>query len=533
MTMHHTHSGAALPEHAPRLFRIYNHYRIVIGLILVTALLWDPSKEIQNYVQLDLYRISASTYLALHIFIGFLLMAGLRPGLRHVTTSLLVDILLLVTLVYSSTGLTSGYSNLLVVSVAAGNILIQGRLGIFLAAIAALGILGVAVAHLLQGTGSVETVIRAGLFGILYFATAFLIQSITRRMLVSEQLAQARARDILELEKLNHQIIQRMLTGIIVADTQGRVRLINEAARDLLGDYDPDAAPDRMLPLELLERLFQWRINPSQRISPMRISHERAAVQASFASLNKSDAREVLIFLEDTSKITQQAQQMKLASLGRLTAGIAHEIRNPLGAISHAGQLLLESPSLTDGDRKMGEIILRHSKRMNGIIENVLQLSRRKAPEAELLDINQWLEHYIEDYTACGTTSAQINLRKDPIAPQGRFDPSQLAQVIANLFGNGLRYSEQQTGKAVVHVETGVTAQEQAYVDVIDEGPGISADSLEHLFEPFFTTDQQGTGLGLYISRELCEANQAQLDCLPRPQGCQFRVTFAHPQRTT
>src|SRR5690606_8956319 len=165
MNMPYAQSGVALPEHAPRLFRIYNHYRIVIGLILVTALLWDPSKEIQNYVQLDLYRISASTYLALHLFIGLLLMAGLRPGLRHITTSLLVDILLLVALVYSSTGLTSGYSNLLVVSVAAGNILIQGRLGIFLAAIAALGILGVAIAHLLQGPGSVETVIRAGLFG--------------------------------------------------------------------------------------------------------------------------------------------------------------------------------------------------------------------------------------------------------------------------------------------------------------------------------------------------------------------------------
>src|SRR5690606_40751567 len=152
-------------------------------------------------------------------------------------------------------------------------------------------------------------------------------------------------------------------------------------------------------------------------------------------------------FLEDTSKITQQAQQMKLASLGRLTAGIAHEIRNPLGTISHAGKLLLESHILSEGDRKMGEIILRHSARMNGIIESVLQLSRRKQPEPELLDLNQWLAQEIEDFTAAGTTRAEIHCRLDPASPKGRFDPNQLSQVITNLLGNGLRYSEQNTGK--------------------------------------------------------------------------------------
>jgi len=522
-----------IQERTTRLFRIYNHYRIVMGALLVSAMLWMTNQEVANYHNLDLYQIATSSYLAIHGFVGLLLLAKLQPSLPQISLSLALDIALLSLLIYSSNGIASGYSNLLFVSVAAANILIQGRLGTFFAALAALSVMLAAILLMLNGRGSADDIIKSGLIGMLFFATAFLIQSISRRLQVSEQLAQKRAQDVAELEHLNRKIIQRMRTGIIVADEQGNIRLINEAAYDLLSGLELEM-PSQVLPLPLLERLFQWRIDPAVRTSPFRVSPQRAPVQANFAAMEKEGKKEVLLFLEDTSKITQQAQQMKLASLGRLTAGIAHEIRNPLGAISHAGQLLLESPTLSESDRKMGEIILRHSARVNGIIESVLQLSRRKQPEPELLDLNSWLKQDIDDFTAGGTTNAEILCRLDPANPQGRFDPNQLSQVIANLLGNGLRYSEQKTGKAVVHVETGLTEQQQAYIDIIDEGPGISDELREHLFEPFFTTEKQGTGLGLYISRELCEANQAQLDAdTAETGGCRFRITFAHPKRIT
>ena len=522
-----------IQERTTRLFRIYNQYRIVMGVLLVSAMLWATSQQVATYHNLNLYQIATTSYLAIHGFIGLLLLAKLQPSLPQLSLSLAMDIALLSLLIYSSSGIASGYSNLLFVSVAAANILIQGRLGTFFAALAALGVMSAAILLMLDGRGSVDDIIKSGLIGMLFFATAFLIQSISRRLQVSEKLAQKRAQDVVELEHLNRKIIQRMRTGIIVADEQGNVRLINEAAYDLLSGLDLET-PLQVLPLPLLERLFQWRIDATVRTAPFRVGPQRAPIQANFAPMEKDGKKEVLLFLEDTSKITQQAQQMKLASLGRLTAGIAHEIRNPLGAISHAGQLLLESPTLSEGDRKMGETILRHSARMNGIIESVLQLSRRKQPEPELLDLNRWLEQEIEDFTAAGTTTAEIHCRLDPANPKGRFDPNQLSQVITNLLGNGLRYSEQNTGKAVVHVETGLTEQDQAYIDILDKGPGISEELREHLFEPFFTTEKQGTGLGLYISRELCEANQAQLDAEPAATGgSRFRITFAHPKRIT
>lgn len=520
-------------ERTARLFRIYNHYRIVIGLLLVTAMLWITSEKNTPFHDLSLYQVTTTAYLAIHSFVGLLLLARLQPNLPQISLSLILDTALLSLLIYSSNGIASGYSNLLFVNVAAANILIQGRLGTFFAALAALGVMCTTIFLTLTERGNVDDIIKSGLIGMLFFATAFLIQNISRRLQASELLAQKRERDLAELERLNHKIIQRMRTGIIVADEQGNVRLINEAAYDLLNGLELEK-PLQVLPLVLLERLFQWRIDPTVRTPPFRTNPQRAPIQANFAPLEKEGKKEVLIFLEDTSKITQQAQQLKLASLGRLTAGIAHEIRNPLGAISHAGQLLLESPTLSDGDRKMGEIILRHSARMNGIIESVLQLSRRSQPDPELLDLNSWLEQYIDDYTAGGTTNAVIHCRFDPAQPQGRFDPNQLSQVIANLLGNGLRYSEQKTGKPVVYVETGTTDQQQAYIDIIDVGPGISDENREHLFEPFFTTDKQGTGLGLYISRELCEANQAQLDGEnTETGGSRFRITFAHPKRIT
>ncbi len=244
---------------------------------------------------------------------------------------------------------------------------------------------------------------------------------------------------------------------------------------------------------------------------------------------------QILVFIEDMSKITQQAQQMKLASLGRLTAGIAHEIRNPLGAISHAAQLMEESPHLDKGDLQMLDIIRRHSRRVNGIVENVLDLSRRRTANADLIDVSDWLKEFKSDYLQTQEESADsiIDLSLAPNVPPARFDKSQIEQVLVNLCDNGLRYSQQQTGQRRIEIRAGATVDgERAYLDVRDSGPGISQEHQGSVFEPFFTTDKSGTGLGLYLARELCEANQAHLSLVDDNQpGCCFRITFAHPGR--
>ncbi|WP_407657900.1 sensor histidine kinase [Marinobacter bohaiensis] len=521
----------------PRLFRIYNHYRLVISLILTGLLFIDPGTLDTKFRLPEIYQICVLIYLTLNVFTALMLFTGFRPRQRHITLSILIDIVALHSLLFFSVGMTSGLANLIIVTVAAGNILTPSRVGLFYAALAAIGSLGVAGWAALTLDTNADEVVRAGSLGILYFAAAFLLQSITRRMIRSEQLASSRARSLHELEQINQQIIQRMRTGIMVTDRFGQLRLANAAAHELLFGDSGQTQPVQHLPEPLKERLDQWLEFPGTRTEPFQAAPVAPMLQANFTRLHQERGDLILIFIEDMSKVTLQAQQMKLASLGRLTAGIAHEIRNPLGAISHAAQLLNESPNCDAADRKMVDIIQRHSRRVNGIIENVLDLSRRRPANTELVDINEWLAELVDDYRqgvgGDRERSPDITLVLPDNAPPARFDRSQMAQVLVNLCDNGLRYSEIHSGKACLGITVGVTSDgERSYIDIQDAGPGIDDEKKEHIFEPFFTTDQSGTGLGLYLARELCEANQAHLALLDNEQpGCCFRITFAHHRR--
>ncbi len=522
-----------------KLFRIYNHYRLVVSLILLALLFVDPVNFDSRFRFLDYYQAGVAGYLGLNAFIALIILAGFQPSRRHITLSILLDILVMHWLLLTSTGITNGLANLVIVSVAAGNILTPSRMGVFYAALAAICSLGISGWAVLALGHSGDDIVRAGSLGILYFAAAFLLQSISRRMRSSEALASSRAQSIAELEQINRQIIQRMRTGILVLDRHGQIRLANAAAEELLfGAHahqpsQPDA--QRTLPQVLKLGLETWLNDPNRRIEPFQPFPTSPVLQANFTRLDQERGDHILVFIEDISKVTQQAQQMKLASLGRLTAGIAHEIRNPLGAISHAAQLMEESPSLDKADHQMLDIIRRHSRRVNTIVENVLDLSRRRAANADLIDLGDWLKQFRADFlqTQDDADTTFIDLVVDADTPPARFDQSQVEQVMVNLCDNGLRYSFQHTGERRIRVHAGATVDgERAYVDVRDFGPGIADEHHGSVFEPFFTTDKGGTGLGLYLARELCESNQAHLSLVKDGQpGCCFRITFAHPGR--
>lgn len=524
----------APPAQTHKLFRVYNVYRIVISLVLASLLFVDPA-QLDQPMRLPLqYQSGVLAYLALNIIIGLLLAQGFRPSQRHITLSLLFDILAIHFFLLSSSGITNGLANLIIITVAAGNILTPSRMGIFYAALAAICSLATAGWGVVMLGESVDNIVRAGSLGILYFGAALILQSVTRRMQRSEELADYRARSIVELEKINEQIIQRMRTGIVVTDQDGRIRLANGAAEELLfGLTGKHGHQSRVLPIALLEGLAAWKENPRQRPEPCQIQSASPMIQASFTRLDEDNSDLILIFIEDLSKVTQQAQQMKLASLGRLTASIAHEVRNPLGAISHAAQLMQESSDMAEADQRMLEIVQRHSRRVNSIIENVLDLSRRRQADAELIDLARWLEAFVVDYQQTDITQEvgrhHIELDIAPQLPQARFDPSQIEQVLTNLCDNGLRYSEKATGERRLTLRAGATADgERAYIDIQDYGPGIPEENRSSIFEPFFTTDKSGTGLGLYLARELCETNQAHLALLRQDgPGCCFRITFA------
>jgi two-component system sensor histidine kinase PilS (NtrC family) len=210
-------------------------------------------------------------------------------------------------------------------------------------------------------------------------------------------------------------------------------------------------------------------------------------------------------------------RQTKLASLGRLTANIAHEVRNPLGAISHAGQMLNESEAISSNeDKRLLEIILNHSNRVNRIIEDVLDVSRHKDVAASKIQLDNWLAKFISHYKNSSEQCDDIQFEIEPKDIELKVSSSQLERILTNLFDNGLRYSQKATGKANLIIKAGLHSGTdgglQPFIRIIDEGPGLSEEEESHLFEPFHTTESSGTGLGLYISKELCEANQATLD---------------------
>jgi two-component system sensor histidine kinase PilS (NtrC family) len=330
---------------------------------------------------------------------------------------------------------------------------------------------------------------------------------------------------------VNRQIIQRMRTGILVVDAANRVRMANQSARALLGVSADDDLSELPQPLE--HHLNGWRDDTDLRAAPLQVRPDTPEIRVNFSAVRTDDpAADVTIFLEDTSEIAQQAQQLKLAALGRLSASIAHEIRNPLGAISHAAQLLRESQKLEPGDRRLTEIIRDHCQRMNGVVENVLETSRRRLPAPVRLTLREHLDHFATTFRD-GEKDAEIAIRVTPQDTEVRMDRGQLDQVLTNLVSNAIRHSREHAGCPGVRLEGGVDQRtERPYLNVIDQGPGVPDDAVERLFEPFYTTARSGTGLGLYISRELCEANHARLTYYRDHEGgaC-FRITFSHPDR--
>lgn len=520
-------------EQGLRVLRLYHLYRICVALALVLLVGSDMHRELLDMIDVQLFRLASWANLAISVILGVLVQHTQRTLPLFALATL--DVSLLSVLFYAAGGLSSGLAPLLVISVAITNSLLQGRLGLLIAALASSGLIYLTFYISLSRPSAAGLYVEAGALGALCFAAALLIQALSRRLQRSESLARRHAADVADLQALNGLILERMRTGILVIDERQQILLANPSSQALLGEESLVSRPlNDCCPL-LLERRQQWQNNPTLRPATLQAFAEGPTLQPSFVPLPRKGEQNLLIFLEDISQLNQKAQQLKLASLGRLTAGIAHEIRNPLGAISHAAQLLQEAEELSAPDRRLTQIILDHSRRMNLVVENVLQLSRRRQAEPQLLDLRYWLYRFAGEMRESQRDDVQIHLQAASGSIQTRMDPQQLTQVLTNLVQNGLRYSARKHGKGQVWLKLFRDEQTQLPVlEISDDGEGILGEEQGNLFEPFFTTENKGTGLGLYISRELCESNRARLDYVPREgSGACFRITFAHPKSTS
>ncbi len=517
------------PETAWRALRYFNLYRIIISaLFLLLAMSGVLPPPLGSYDTL-IFTLSAALFFLLAISSQLMLE---YHWLRYDLSTFVVisgDILCITLLMYASGGLASGFGLLMVISIAAAGMLSRERQAFFYAALASLAVLVEESWFWLYDFFPVTNYTRAGLLGAAFFITAFLGYSMARRIRESEALAARRSSDLRNLSALHTHIIQRMQSGVLVLDPEDRIRMANRSAMNLLGlTQETNYRPLAEVAPELSRELRRWR-EQGEGTTRLVTPGGGFEVWASFTSLQTEGGRDTLIFLEDAAAMRQRAQQLKLASLGRLAASIAHEVRNPLGAISHAGQLLGESQGLSPEDRRLVEIVLEHARRVNGIVNNVLQVSRREPSVPEILRLHEWLEEFSREFRERHSL-AEKDLVIEGDEVKVRMDPGQLHQVLWNLSENAMRHSR---GSPLIRYRLGrLQGSERPFLDVIDTGEGMSEEVREHLFEPFFSRDRGGSGLGLYLARELCECNQAQLSLEEQgPQGCRFRILFSHPER--
>ena len=511
----------------------FNAYRLVLAGLFVTLVTWGAAPRPLGQYDGSLFQVTAIAYFVVSVAACASTLWRWPSFNRQVLVQVSLDIVAITLLMHASGGVTSGFGMLMVVAIAGGSILTQPRIAILFAALASLSVLGQQIYLWLKSPWLGASYPHAGMLGAVFFATAYLVFISARRIRTSETLAARREVDLANLAELNEHIIQRMQSGILAIDENRRIRLVNKSAERLLGlSRGQEGERLERVAVELDRLHDRWYADPSQATYLMSPGDAQTQVQASFAALGSGAQAGALVFLEDASSITQRAQELKLASLGRLAGSIAHEIRNPLSAVSHANQLLNESARLDRSDQRLTQIINDNSERMNAIIENVLQLGRGKPALPETIDLRSWLDEFVADFVANRPIEAgQIALSVQPENLRVRADPSQLHQVLSNLFENATQHAHEPAHlelRAGIHPDT-----RRPYLEVEDNGDGISATAAQHIFEPFFTTRSSGTGLGLYIARELCEGNQASLSHLPGAGGCCFRVTFADPRRQT
>ncbi len=527
----------------------------VVGLVSVYRLLIPPVLLLIQWLNAPNFLVRVqSVNLLMTVCIGYFT-AGLLliltralnwPSLRTIAlANAAVDAAGISLVLYASGGVSSGLGILLVLPVGAMAILAGSRDVFLIAALAALGVLAQQIALCIQGVAPATDYTTAGVLGAILFLVALSVWPVANRLRESEALVRRQEVDLANLAQLSQYIVQHLRESILVVDPQDHIRLINESAAQILGDRAayPGALLGEASP-RLLYLLESWRRHtgsPPDANQTFVSAEGGRIVRPHFAPLGSAEPAPILVFLEDTSVIAAQVQQSKLAALGRLSASIAHEIRNPVGAMSHAGQLLAESPQLASDDKRLTEIIRTNADRVSAIIDNVLQLSRRGEAHIERLSLRGWIEDFREEF--CETMqwpaerlevhSSETSLIFGEQDIEVRADPGQLRQVIWNLCDNAIKHAVKESADGLIEIRFGrLNATARPFLEVADRGPGVPPENVERIFEPFFSGARSGTGLGLFLARELAQTSGATLLYEPRQGGGSiFRLIFADPQR--
>ncbi len=505
------------------LLKIFFIYRFISASLFVMLFFLRFGPSGLGTYDAQLYQLTSLGYLGISLLNAPFIYLRLFSYTHQAQLLIFTDIVFITILMHASGGVSSGIAGLLAISIAAGSLLIGGRCALLFAALASLAVLAEEVYAMQTHVFNQVSLHYSGLLGVTFFAIALITLILAQRVEQSASLARRHAQTILRLEELNRYIIQHLQSGIMIVDAQQFILLNNQSALSLLEIAEKPTHLQDVSPL-LQQAFLLWNENQEQNFAIIQLP-SRAEIQVRFSLLMFNDERLHMLIIEDIGLYNQRLQASKLASLGRLTASIAHEIRNPLSAISHAGQLLSEASGLKPEDLRLTHIIQTHCLRVNNIIEDILKLSRRNPSQKRKISLDEWLPNYVRDQNLYQGKNETFKLMILQSALNVYIDPGHLKQILDNLCSNALKYGQPERGPIFIEANR---SGDNIAIRLMDNGPGIDQTNLPHLFEPFFTTSRQGTGLGLYISRELAELNQAELSYAKYREHPCFTLSLAN-----
>ena len=532
--------------------------RIVIAVVLLLYLAFDNQDYAASYY---LYAETCVAYVLLAIGFALLSFHIRKRFLLQVILQISVDLAVISTLYLTAGGARSGLVILYLFPLAGAAILAPLTLSLLSASLVALFLLAETLYQVFLGDRTLPLT-QAGLYGAVFFAIVLVVSRLAAKLIGQEELAARRGADLQIQQAINQIVIADVEDGILVVGRDGRVFTGNPAAQFMLGlsDGQRDFRLADMPALAPVAQAFGAWLQQSggagrqaTRTAFVTVKPQHgvpgkghsaawsgrrdlsAHLKLRFARVDTPDeaAERCVIFMQDVTAIENQAQQLKLASMGRLTASIAHEVRNPLSAIGHATSLLAEDLG-EPGQVRLLKIVGDNVARVNRMVEDILQLSRKVQPNGAPLYLKSFLSELKAEFQETqGLRDDMMWLGNTEPAPV-RFDPLHLREVLVNLLTNAVRYAS--GGAASIRMYALTDASGRMELHVQDDGPGITPEVRSHLFEPFYTTSHKGTGLGLYLARELCLNNEATLDYEYRFDAAQankasgrFVITFAQP----
>jgi two-component system, NtrC family, sensor histidine kinase PilS len=502
-----------------RALQSFAVYRLLIAILLSTAYWGFHSMQLVGAFAPLVASTTLLAYFAVAVLLFVTAVTHFPSKGTHLTTQVLVDVVGITLLMHASGGTRSGIGLLLLVTLAAAGLVARGRMAFFHAALAALAVLLEQSWQMLDGAAQAGDFVPAGLLAATFFVLAGVGYSFGKYASGAEKIAAARGVDLANLAEINELVIRDMQDGFVVVDESGLIRQHNpQSVAIVAGLASGTGRTLRTVAPQLGGLLEQWRRDHARIFPIVRDQTTQKDYQVRFVAIGDKDPSPTVVFLEDAGRIRSQAQQMKLVALGRLTASIAHEIRNPLSSINHAAELLQEDDDRSSGDLRLLAIIRENSQRLDRMVQEVLYLNRRDRAKPEALDAGSYLAQFVKDFCSnekvdAATLRLDIATKKPVI-----FDRSHLDQILWNLTRNALRHCRREPGSVQIRLANS-PAPNMAELSVSDDGPGVPVQALPHLFEPFFTTENEGTGLGLYIARELAEVNGARLDYVSPDDG--------------